>query len=157
MRRIEILTNQIIENVAIGKRCKIWYFINLYNSIIGDDVNIGAFVEIQKAKIGNRCRIANGSFIPNGVIIGDDCFIGPKVCFTTDKYPSVKKAMTQKQFWPEKLTVVGNRVIIGANTTILPGISIEEGAIIGAGSLVTKDIGKNEVWYGSPAVCVRKL
>lgn len=96
-----------------------------------------------KVKIGDGTKVQAFAFIPDGVTIGENCFIGPHVCFTNDKYPP-----SNGKGWQE--TIVENNVSIGANSTILPGITIKEGTIIGAGSLVTKDTGGG-TWYGSPA------
>ena len=124
----------IVDNCTIGKNNIIWNFVNLFKATIGDNNNIGAYTEIQKATIGDRCRIASGCFIPNGVIIKDDCFIGPKVCFTTDKYPRAADGFLHEgQFNPEKPTIVENGASIGANSTILPGVTIGENALVGAG------------------------
>jgi len=146
---------RIIENSIIGKGCIIWPFVNIYNAIIGKNVNIGCFAEIQESKIGNNTRISNGAFIPSGIIIGNWCFIGPKVCFTTDKYPDIKKYKKIK-FFPSKKTIIEDGVVIGANATILPGITIHKNAIIGAGSIITKDIPSGEVWVGNPAKFLKR-
>jgi len=143
-------TMAIVKNCTIGENTVIWHFANIYKATIGKQVNIGAYTEIQKAVIGDRCRIASGCFIPNGVIIKDDCFIGPKVCFTTDKYPRAVDGVLHKgEFKPEKPTIVENGASIGANSTILPGITIGENALIGAGSIVTKDVPENATWIGT--------
>lgn len=148
--------HRIIENSIIGKKCVIWPFVNIYNAKIGNNVNIGSFAEIQEAKIGSNNRIGNGVFIPSGIIIGNYCFIGPKVCFSTDKYPDIKKNNRTK-FYPTKETIVEDGVIIGVNSTILPGIHIYKNAVIGAGSVVTKDIPSDEIWVGNPAKFLKRL
>jgi len=148
-RKTYVIKNKILDNVEIGQNCTIWDFVNIYNSTIGNDVNIGAFTEIQKATIGNRCRIGAGCFIPSGVIIGNNCFIGPKVCFITDKYPTVDAAIKNNgDFTPLKPTIIEDGAIIGANSTILQWIRIGKNAKVGAGSIVTKDVPDNKTWIG---------
>jgi len=133
------------KNCKIGKNTKIWHFTNLYGCEIGDNCMIGSFVEIGKAKIGNNCRIEAHAFIPEGVTIEDNVFIGPHVCFTNDKYP---KATGE---WQLKKTLVKEGASIGANATILCGITIGKNSLIGAGSVVTKDVPDNTVVVGNPA------
>lgn len=151
---MKMSTENKIERSKIGKGSKIWNYAVVYDSEIGDNVNIGSHAEIGWAKIGNNCRIGYGVFICSGVTIEDDCFIAPRVCFTNDTHPSVKKAVwhdeSGKPFVPEK-TLVKKGAIIGANATILPGIIIGEGALIGAGSVLTKDTPPYEIWAGNPA------
>jgi len=136
-------------NNTIGKRCTIWEQVSVYDSKIGDDVSIGAYTEVGHAIVGDRSRIGAYVFIPGGVVIEEDCFIAPKVCFTNDKYPSVEKAMTNCS--APLTTTVKRGAVIGANCTILPGITIGENAVIGGGSVVTKDVPAGEVWVGNPA------
>ncbi len=140
----------IIDNNFIGKiglRTKIWAFVHICKGArIGDDVSIGEGCYIGPGvKIGNRCRIQNGAQIFEGVTIGNDVFIGPNVVFTNDKHPSL--------FHEFKLetTLVKDGASIGANATILPGITIKEHAVIGAGSVVTKSVEINQTVYGNPA------
>lgn len=117
---------------------------------IGNDCIIHSFTWIgEKVKIGNRVKIQAFVFIPNGITIEDDVFIGPGVVFTNDKYPP-----SYGKNWSEALIKKG--ASIGANATILPGITIGENALIGAGSVITKDVPANEVWVGNPASCLRK-
>lgn len=134
-----------IKNCKIGKNTKIWHFVNLYDCEIGNDCVIGSFVEIGKAKIGNNCKIEAHTFIPSGVTIENDVFIGPHVCFTNDKYPKIKEG------WKLKKTLVKKRASIGANATILCGITIGKNSLIGAGSVVTKNVPDNTVVFGNPA------
>lgn len=113
------------------------------NPKIGKDCKIAAYVEIGKdVIIGDRVMIEAFTFIPPGVTIEDDVFIGPHVCFTNDKNPP-------SQYWGK--TLVKKGASIGANCTILPDITIGEKAVIGAGSILTKDVGDGEIWYGNPA------
>jgi len=137
--------NKEMRNCKIGKNTKIWHFVNLYECEIGDNCVIGSFVEIGKAKIGNNCRIEARAFIPEGVTIEDDVFVGPHVCFTNDKYPKAKGD------WKLKKTVVKEGASIGANATILCGITIGKNSLIGAGSVVTNDVPDNVIVAGNPA------
>jgi acetyltransferase-like isoleucine patch superfamily enzyme len=138
----------VADDVKIGRGTKIWHpeTSNIYGCEIGEDCNIGTLVEIRKEVIiGNRCKIQAFVFIPEGVTIGDDVFIGPHVCFTNDKYPS---ARTYGKFME---TIVEDDVNIGANVTILCGVRIGEGATIGAGAVVTKDVNSWSTVVGNPA------
>lgn len=118
---------------------------------MGVDNSIGMFSEIgNEVSIGNRCRIGAHCFIPEGVIIADDVFIGPKVCFTNDKYPP-----SGKENWG--MTVVKSGAAIGAGSVILTGVCIGEKALIGAGSVVTKNVPAGEVWCGNPARFIKKI
>lgn len=145
----------IIDNdVVIGKSTAIWHpdTSNLYGCTIGDDCNIGTFVEIQRdVHIGNNCKIQAFAFIPTGVQIGNGVFIGPHVCFTNDMYPRAEGQ------WEVHKTVVEGGASIGANSTICPGITIGQNAMIGAGSVVTKDVPNDELWVGNPARFLRKV
>lgn len=132
----------------IGEGTKIWHpeLVNLYGDYqIGKNCNIGAFVEIGPGVfIGDNVTIGAHCFIPSGVLIGDNVFIGPRVTFCNDKYPP-----SGREHWG--ITTVLQRVSIGAGSVILPGVTIEEGARIGAGSVVTSTVGKNKTVYGNPA------
>ena len=142
----------ISKDTRIGKGTKIWHpeLVNIYGSTIGADCNIGAFVEIRKnVIIGDRVRIQAFAFIPEGVIIGDDVFIGPHVCFTNDKFPDSISAKNGK--WQCLPTLVQSGCSIGANATILPGITIGSKSIIGAGAVVTRNVPAGKVYYGNPA------
>jgi acetyltransferase-like isoleucine patch superfamily enzyme len=135
------------ENIR-GKRVRIVQPVNIYGCALGDDVFVGPFVEIQRnSRIGDNSRISSHSFICEYVTIGDNCFIGHGVMFTNDKFTS-KLSIPSSDLLP---TVVGNNVRIGSNATLLPGITIGDNAIIGAGSVVTKDVRADAVVYGNPA------
>lgn len=136
-------------NSTIGAGTKVWHYVNIFNSTIGKDCIIGSYSEIGYAKIGDRCKIENGVFICNGVIIEDEVFIGPNVVFTNDPYP---KAISSD--WKVVPIFVKKGASIGANSTIRCGVTIGENALIGCGSVVTKDVPAGEVWVGNPA---RKL
>ena len=125
---------------------RIWNPCNIYSTAkIGKDVNIGTFSEIgPNVVIGDRVRIGGGCFIPEGVVIEDDVWIGPHVIFSNDKFPP-----SPKDKWLQ--TVVKRGARIGASVSVLPGVVIGEGALVGMGSVVTKDVGPNEVWAGNPA------
>jgi len=144
----------IKDDVILGKNVKIWHpdLCNFYGCSIGDDTSIGAFCEIQnEVRIGKRCKLQAFVFIPRSVIVGDDVFIGPHVCFTNDKLPSASKEFNCLS------TVVESGVAIGANATICPGITIGKNCIIGAGAVVTKSVRPNGVWVGNPAKFLRSI
>jgi len=128
--------NANIENEDIGEGTVIWAYTHICKyALIGKNCNIGEFVHIGPGVIiGDGCKIQNYAMIPGGVEMGNNVFIGPHVCFTNDKYPDAKN----RDFHPIK-TYVENEVSIGANVTILPGIVIRSGTMIGAGAIVTKD------------------
>ncbi|CAL2075068.1 acyltransferase [Tenacibaculum sp. 190524A02b] len=132
----------------IGKKTNIWqYCVVLEEAAIGDNCNICSHCFIEnKVKIGNNVTIKSGVQIWDGITIEDDVFIGGNVSFTNDRYPESKNA----SFVLEK-TIIRKGAVIGAGSTILPGIEIGAGAMIGAGSVLTKNVGINEVWYGNPA------
>ena len=139
----------IKESVKLGKNVIIHHpeLVNLYDCEIGDNCKIATFVEIGKnVKIGNNCRIQAFTFIPEGVILEDNVFIGPHVCFTNDLYPRVK----DHKGWKLYPTTIKEGASIGANCTILCGITIGENSLIGAGTVVAKDIPANSLAYGNP-------
>ena len=134
--------------LIIGEGTKIWHEdkSNIYGEgRIGKNCNIGALVEIRHPQIGDDCKIQAFVFIPEGVKIGDRVFIGPHVCFTNDKHP------TAVGEWELLWTTVEDGVNIGANATILPGITLGEGCTVGAGAVVTKDVPPGVTVVGNPA------
>ncbi len=153
----------VAKDVKLGKNVKLSKFINLYGCSVGDNTKIGAFVEIQKnAKVGRNCKVSSHTFICEGVTIGDNCFIGHSVIFINDNCPRAVRAdgaMESDKDWAGRFvkTEVGRSVSIGSNATILGGIRIMDGAMVGAGSVVTKNIHRNEVWAGNPARFIRKV
>jgi acetyltransferase-like isoleucine patch superfamily enzyme len=145
----------IAADVKLGKNVKLAQFVNLYGCEIGDDTKLGTFVEIQKnAKIGKRCKISSHSFVCEGVTIEDNVFIGHGVMFTNDIYPRATAAdgnLQTEQDWKVEPTLVKRGASIGTNATILPRVTIGENAVVGAGSVVTKDVPANSIVAGNPA------
>ncbi|MFH1827137.1 MAG: acyltransferase [bacterium] len=145
------------KRVKFGKNVKIYHkqLINLYDCEIGPNCVIGSFVEIGKGvKIGNGVKVQAFSFIPEGVTLEDGVFIGPHVCFINDKYPragNVDGSLKSSKEWKVSPTRVCRGASIGANSTILCGVTIGEGAMIGAGSVVTKNVSPGVVVVGNPA------
>ena len=139
-------------DVELGKNVKIYDFVNLYSCDIGDDTKIGAFVEVQKGvTIGKNCKISSHTFICEGVTIEDNVFVGHNVTFINDRYPRVKGK------WKMEKTVVKEGASIGSGSTILCGVTIGERAMIGAGTVVTKDVPANSIVVGNPARVIRLL
>jgi len=151
-----LLINSIkIRGVEFGKNVKVVEPVNLYECVIGDDTFIGPFVEIQKGvKIGKNCKVQSHSFICELVNIGDNCFISHGVMFINDTFSSGHTAGGDRKLW--KSTTIGNNVSIGTNATILP-VKIADNVVIGAGSVVTKDILKPGIYAGNPARKLRYL
>lgn len=154
-------SHQIIKNVKLGKNVKIFGFVNLYGCEIGDNTKIGTFVEIQKnAKIGKNCKISTHTFICEGVTIEDNVFIGHNVTFINDKYPRATNpdgGMQTEKDWNVIPTLVKKGASIGSSATILCGVTIGENAIVGAGSVVTKDVPDNTIVAGVPARIIRRI
>lgn len=151
---------RISPDVKLGKDVRIYAFVNLYGCEVGDESRIGTFVEIQKgAKIGKRVKISSHTFICEGVTIEDHVFIGHGVMFINDKYPRATteegKAQTEAD-WVCVPTLVKKGASIGSNATILCGVTIGEGAIVGAGSVVTRNVPANSVVAGVPARLLKK-
>jgi len=152
---------KIAPDVKLGKDVVIHDFTNLYGCEIGDESKVGAFVEVQRGvKIGRRCKISSHTFICEGVTIEDGVFIGHNVTFTNDLYPRATvvggRLQTDKD-WTCIPTVVKRGASIGSGATLLCGITIGEAAIVGAGSVVTKDVPAYTVVAGNPARVLRKL
>ena len=154
-------TIRIAPDVKLGEDIKIYSFVNLYGCEIGDETKIGAFVEIQKGvRVGRRVKVSSHTLICEGVTIEDEVFIGHGVMFINDKYPRSSNLDGSIQIegdWELIPTVVKRRVSLGSNATILCGVTIGEGAIIGAGSVVTRDIPPFTIVAGNPARVIRKI
>jgi acetyltransferase-like isoleucine patch superfamily enzyme len=152
---------KIAPDVKMGKDVKVYDFVNLYGCTIGDRTKIGTFVEIQKgATIGADCKVSSHTFICEGVTIEDGVFVGHNVSFINDKYPrstNPNGAMQTEADWAVVPTLVKKGASIGTTTTVLCGVTIGENAIIGAGSVITKDVPPNTVVAGVPARVIRKL
>jgi len=146
----------IASDVTLGRDVRIQAFVNLYGCAIGDETRIGPFVEIQKgAKIGQRCKISSHSFICEGITIEDEVFVGHGVTFINDRYPRATTesgALQGDADWTCQNTLVKRGASIGSGATLLGGITIGENALIGAGSVVTRDVPPNAVVAGNPAI-----
>ena len=151
----------VAADVRLGSNVKLSRFINLYGCEIGDDTKIGAFVEVQKnAKIGRRCKISSHSFICEGVTVEDNVFIGHGVTFINDSYPRATAAgggLQTETDWKVEPTFVKKGASIGSGSTILSRLTIGENAIVGAGSVVVKDVPANAIVAGNPAKVLRYL
>ena len=155
------MSNKNINNVKLGKEVKIYDFVNLYGCSIDDNTKIGTFVEIQKnAFVGKNCKISSHTFICEGVHIEDNVFVGHNVTFINDKYPRSTNedgTMQCESDWSVEQTFVKKGASIGSSSTILCGVTIGENSIIGAGSVVTKDVPDNVIAAGVPARVLRKI
>jgi len=151
----------ISKDVKLGKNVKLSKFINLYGCSIGDNTKIGAFVEIQKnARVGRNCKISSHTFICEGVTVEDNVFIGHNVTFINDAYPRATAPDGQLQTeddWDGQPTLVKKGASIGSGSTILGNVTIGENAIVGAGSVVTKNVPPNTIVAGSPARILRTI
>lgn len=151
--------NRIAPDVILGRGVVIAGFVNLYGCRIGDETKIGTFVEIQRnVVIGSRCKISSHTFICEGVTIESDVFIGHNVTFTNDRYPRAVNAdgtLKTAADWKCEPTLVKRGASIGSGATLLCGITIGENALVGAGSVVTRDVPPGAVVAGNPAAPVR--
>jgi acetyltransferase-like isoleucine patch superfamily enzyme len=151
----------IASDVKLGKGVRLSKFINLYGCEIGDETKIGAFVEIQKnATVGKRCKISSHTFVCEGVVIEDNVFIGHGVMFTNDIYPRATKndgSLKGESDWRVEHTVIKKGASIGSGATILPRTCIGENSIVGAGSVVTRDVPPRSVVAGNPAKVLRYI
>lgn len=146
---------QIADDVQLGKNVVIYEFVNLYGCEIGDDTQIGTFVEIQKdAVIGRRVRIQSHTFVCSGVKIEDDVFVGHNVTFINDRYPTASKA--REGSWTLEGITVKKGASIGSGATILCGVTIGEESVIGAGSVVTQNVDPKTTVAGNPAKPIHK-
>lgn len=149
----------VAPDVKLGKDVKLAKFINLYGCEVGDETKIGTFVEIQKnAKVGRRCKISSHTFICEGVTIEDNVFIGHGVTFVNDSYPRATTAaggLQTESDWKVETTRVRKGASIGSGATILAQVTIGEDAMVGAGSVVTKDVPANAIVAGNPARFLR--
>ena len=154
-------TRKIASNVDLGQDVVLQDFINLYGCRIGDHTKIGPFVEVQRnAMVGRNCKIQSHSFICEGVTIEDEVFVGHGVMFINDRYPRATTdagALQAESDWTVVHTTVRKGASIGSNATILCGVTVGEGAIVGAGSVVTKDVPARTVVAGNPAKVIRRI
>jgi UDP-2-acetamido-3-amino-2,3-dideoxy-glucuronate N-acetyltransferase len=152
---------KIASDVKLGKDVRIYDFVNLYGCEIGNNTKVGTFVEIQKgAKIGRNCKISSHTFICEGVTIEDNVFIGHNVTFINDIYPKATNEDGTQQTdddWECIPTLIKKGASIGSSATLLGGITVGENAIVGAGSVVTKDVPPNTIVAGNPARVLRKI
>ena len=152
---------KIAPDVKLGKNVTIYDFVNLYGCEIGDNTKIGTFVEVQKnVKIGNYCKISSHTFICDGVIIEDNVLVGHNVTFINDPYPRATTEnghLQTEDDWVCVPTLIKKGASIGSGATLLSGITIGENAIVGAGSVVTKDVPPNTIVAGNPAGVIRNI
>ena len=155
------MNRKIASSVILGENVSLQDFINLYGCRIGDNTKIGPFVEIQKnVTVGRNCKIQSHSFLCEGVSIEDEAFIGHGVMFINDRFPrsaTASGALQSEADWKVIPTVIKKGASIGSNATILCGVTVGEGAIVGAGSVVTKDVPPRTIVAGNPARVIRKI
>src|ERR1700722_5644032 len=153
--------NCISDNVKMGENVRLSKFINMYGCEIGDETKVGAFVEIQKnASVGRCCKISSHTFICEGVLIEDNVFIGHGVMFINDSYPRATTSdgnLQTEADWNVERTVIKKGAFIGSGATILSNIHVGENAIVGAGSVVTKNVPPNSIVAGNPARILRYI
>ena len=157
----QFVYQRIADDVKLGNNVRIHDFVNIYGCEIEDNTKIGSFVEIQKGvKIGKRCKISSHSFICEGVTIEDQVFVGHHVVFINDRYPRAVNQGGELQTevdWTMEPTVVKRRASIGSGAVILCNVTVGENAMVGAGSVVTKDVPANTVVVGNPARIIRTI
>lgn len=150
----------IAPDVILGANTKIYDFVNLYGCRIGDNTKIGTFVEIQKgAVIGSNCKVSSHTFICEGVTIEDDVFIGHNVTFINDPFPratSTDGSLQTEDDWTCVPTLVKRGASIGSSATLLSGVTVGENALVGAGSVVTRDVPPDTIVAGNPARVIRR-
>ena len=148
-------TQRIADDVLLGRDVKIYAFVNLYGCTIGDESQIGTFVEIQRgASVGSRSKIQSHTFICGGVHIGDEVFVGHGVCFINDRFPRARNPDGSPKTdadWTLEETHVHRGASIGSGAVILGGVTIGEGALVGAGAVVTRDVAPHTTVVGNPA------
>jgi acetyltransferase-like isoleucine patch superfamily enzyme len=151
---------RIAPDVKLGQDVQVYGFVNLYGCEIGDESKIGAFVEIQKgAKVGRRVKVSSHTFICEGVTLEDEVFIGHGVTFINDKYPQATTdagSLQSAEDWDCIPTLVKRGASIGSNATILCGVTIGERALVGAGSVVTRDVPDGAIVAGVPAAVIER-
>lgn len=152
---------KIAPDVKLGRNVKLYDFVNLYGCEIGDGTKVGTFVEIQKgSKIGKNCKISSHTFVCEGVTIEDQVFIGHNVTFINDMFPRATAddgVLQTEDDWTCIPTLVKKGASIGSSVTLLCGVTIGENAIVGAGSVVTKDVPSDTIVAGNPARILRKI
>ncbi len=155
------LLRRIAPDVKLGRNVRLHAFVNLYGCAIGDETSIGTFVEIQKGvTIGARCKIQSHTFICEGVTIEDEVFIGHNVNFLNDRYPMATTPAGRvkgDRDWQLERTLVKRRAAIGTGAIILPGVTVGEEAVVGAGAIVTQDVQDRSVVAGNPARVIRSV
>jgi len=152
---------KIADDVKLGSGTIVYDFVNLYGCEIGDGTKIGTFVEIQKGvKIGKNCKISSHTFICEGVTIKDNVFVGHNVTFVNDTYPratNLSGELQTEKDWEVEPILVDRGASIGSSATILPNVTIGENSIVGAGSIVTKDVPPSSIVAGNPARVINKI
>lgn len=152
---------RVAPDVKLGTNVQLHAFTNLYGCEIGDDVKIGTFVEIQKgAKVGNRCKISSHTFICEGVRLEDEVFVGHNVTFINDRFPRATNgngALQSDADWKCIPTHVKRGASIGSGSTLLCGVTVGERSLVGAGSVVTRDVPDFTVVAGNPARVIKSL
>lgn len=155
------LCQRIAADVKLGAGVRIFGFVNLYGCEIGDEAKIGTFVEIQKGvKVGKRCKISSHSFLCEGVTLEDEVFVGHNVTFINDRYPRATTEsgeLQNEQDWRCIPTLIKRGASIGSGATVLCGVTVGEYAIVGAGSVVTKEVPAYTVVAGNPARVIKEL